>query len=95
MTRITATQKQIMQAHIEAQQNNSFDMDSSGTKEQLIQALRDGKTVKQVHLYILDNYVSITSLLMLSPNVFSHMSGAAKAGISKGYKTILNSLSIK
>lgn len=87
MKRITPQVKAIADAHIRAKQTGHFDNVQVTTKEQVMQALRDGKTFSEVLNQIEMRYCSITSLLMSSH--FDYTSQSYKTSIYKGFKSIL------
>lgn len=90
--RITPLQKQIFEAHLEAYKNNSWDYPDGfkGGIAEIMQALKDGKTIKGVWEQVVTRYVSITSQLYASPNVFGHLTDAYIAQTRKGFKDLLN-----
>lgn len=87
MKRITPQAKAIADAHIRAKQTGQFDNLPVTTKEEVMQALRDGKTFSEVLNQIEMRYCSITSLLMSSH--FDYTSQSYKASIYKGFKSLL------
>ena len=103
MKKITQLQKQIIEAHLKAnfssKLDNAFDYpDGSNelkTREDVIAALKQGKTIRNLHQEIAFRHVSMTSNLMASPNVFGHVSGAYRRDYTKGFKILLNNLNIQ
>ena len=85
--RITKETKRIADAHIEARLNGTFDDPQVSTKDELIQALRDGKTFSGLLDQIEIKFTSITSIL-LSRQLF-HQSKSYTNGVYKGFKIIL------
>jgi hypothetical protein len=85
--RITKETKQIADAHIKARLESTFDDVDVSTKEELIQALRDGKTFSGLLEAIEMKYTSITSILM-SRRLF-HQSKNYTDGVYKGFKLLL------
>lgn len=94
MARITKLQKQIADAHIEAMKVNKYDDPPlDGSLDNLKQSLLQGKTIRYLMEGIVTRYVSITSQLM--NNVMDYTSDAYKKAIYRGFKEVLNNLSIK
>jgi hypothetical protein len=88
MKRITPEIKAIADAHIEAMRKGIFDNPEVTTKEEILQALRDGKTFSQVLKTIEVRYISITSLIMSSQ--LDYVSDAYRKGVYKGFKTLFS-----
>ena len=88
MKRISKETKAIADAHIQARLNGTFDDPSVTTKDELIQALREGKTFSELLDRIEMKYTSITSIL-LSRKMF-HQSANYKNGVYKGFKILLD-----
>jgi hypothetical protein len=88
MKRITPEIKAIADAHIEARSKGIFDNPEVNTKEEILQALRDGKTFSEVLKVIEVRYISITSLLMSSQ--LDYVSDAYRKGVYKGFKTLFS-----
>ncbi len=78
--------------HIEARKNSSFDLETVSTKEELKQALLDGKTIAKLLDEVEMRYTSITAII-LSHSLF-HESKNYKAGVNKGFKQTFNHLGI-
>lgn len=97
MSRITKTQKAIMMAHIEAANNDSFDydnaMDAPFEVGWLTNGLMEGKTFRFLHEDIETRYVPVGTLLINT--ILDHKSKAYTAGMSKGWKLLLNELKLK
>lgn len=85
--RITKETKQIADAHIKARLDSTFDDIEVRTKEELIQALREGKTFSALLEHIEMKFTSITSILM-SRRLF-HQSKNYTDGVYKGFKILL------
>lgn len=88
MNRISKQTKAIAEAHIQARLNGTFDNPEVTTKEELIQALKDGKTFEELLDRIEMKYTSITSIL-LSRKMF-HQSTNYKNGVYKGFRILLD-----
>lgn len=97
--RITPLQKQIMAAHMEADKNGAWDFPEKypfKTVDEIVEALKNGKTVWYVHNEIKYRFCSITSLLMASPDVFGLAENSSYVkGLRKGYREILTKLGIQ
>lgn len=93
--RITKAQLAIYKAHAAAFKNGSFDSYEKISKQELIQLLNDGKTHGGLWEAIKTNYVSITSQLLMHPDIFNTMTGAAAKGMQTGFKITLNNLKIQ
>lgn len=88
MNRISKQTKAIADAHIQARLNGTFDNPEVTTKDELIQALKDGKTFEELLDRIEMKYTSITSIL-LSRKMF-HQSANYKNGVYKGFRILLD-----
>lgn len=86
--RIKTQVKAIADAHIEARSTGKFDNPKVTTKEEVINALLEGKTFSEVMTQIELRYCSITSILL--NNHFQHSSNGYRAAIYKGFKFLLN-----
>jgi hypothetical protein len=97
MKRITKLQQQIIQNHLDAIKGNNFTHSDINifTFEDMEIGLRDGQTFEGLHIYIVSKYVSITSQLYASPNVFGHITDAFRKDYTKGFKSFLNHLNIQ
>jgi len=93
MERITKLQKQIADAHMRANQEESFTNPVINSEEELYTALRNGETFEHVYKEIVFRYASMTSLMMSS--VLGHDSKAYKQAVYKGFKNVLNSINVK
>lgn len=87
MQKITKETKMIADAHLLAKQTGLFNDPVISSKDELIQALKQGQTFSKLMDEIEIRFVSITSLMMA--HVLDHESGAYKKGIYKGFKTLL------
>jgi hypothetical protein len=81
------------QAHIEARKNSNFDLQTVANKQELIQALKDGKTIHSLLEEIEIRFTSITSII-LSQTLF-HESHNYKSGVNKGFKKFFDALGIE
>jgi hypothetical protein len=88
MDRISKQTKTIADAHIQARISGTFDNPEVTTREDVIEALRDGKTIEGVLDQIEIKFTSITAIL-LSRKLF-HQSKNYKAGVYKGFKILLD-----
>lgn len=95
MQKITKLQKQIADAHIDAKINGTFQCPpyQIKSKEDVIQALREGYTIEGLYNEIQFRNVSLTSLLYQAVN--SYTTKAYKQAIRTGFKEVLNTLDIK
>ena len=87
MQRISKETKMIADNHILAKQTGLFNDPVISSKDELIQALKQGQTFSKLMNEIEIRFVSVTSLMMA--NVLDHNSGAYKKGIYNGFKTLL------
>ena len=87
MQKITKETKAIADAHILAKQTGLFNDPLISSKDELIQALKQGQTFSKLMDQIEINFVSVTGLF--TAHVLHHESGAYKKGIYKGFKTLL------
>lgn len=88
--RITPEIKLIADAHIRAKINGNFDDPSVSNKAELIKALYEGKTFSQLLDTIEIRFCSVGTLLLASGTILDqHISNNYKAGIYKGFKTLL------
>jgi hypothetical protein len=94
MQKITKLQKQIADAHINAKINGSFQCPpyQINSKEDVIQALREGYTIEGLYNEIQFRNVSLTSLLLQAVN--SYTTKAYKQAMYKGFKSLLTNLNI-
>lgn len=97
MARITPKQLQIFNAHVEAYKNNSWDYPDGfkGTAAQLMALVESGKTFKGVWEQVVSRYVSITSQLCASPELFNHTTSAFIKDARKGFKVLLDKYNIR
>ena len=87
MQKITKETKMIADAHLLAKQTGLFNDPVISSKDELIQALKQGQTFSKLMDEIEIRFVSVTSLMMA--HVLDHESGAYKKGIYKGFKQLL------
>jgi hypothetical protein len=87
MQKITKETKMIADAHLLAKQTGLFNDPVISSKQDLIEALKQGQTFSKLMDEIEIRFVSITSLMMA--HALDHESGAYKKGIYKGFKTLL------
>jgi hypothetical protein len=94
MQKITKLQKQIADAHINAKINGTFQCPpyQINSKEDVIQALREGYTIEGLYNEIQFRNVSLTSLLLQAVNF--HTTKAYKQAMYKGFKSLLTNLNI-
>lgn len=85
--RISKQVKAIADAHIQAKANGTFDNPSVSTRDEVINALLEGKTVEQVLRQIEVRFCSITSIIL--SGTFDYKSNAYRSGVYKGFKTLL------
>lgn len=95
MKRITETQKKIINAHLVAFSKNEWSFHVPRTKEELIEGIKGGAVYEALHEEIATRYVSITSQLYASPNVFNHVTEAYRKQYTAGFKELLNNLNIQ
>ena len=88
MNKISKQTKAIADAHIQARLSGTFDNPAVTTREDVIKALRDGKTIDWVLDQIETKFTSITAII-LSRKLF-HQSKNYKAGVYKGFKILLD-----
>lgn len=93
MSRITKLQKQIADAHIKANRDDSFTNPKVSSMEEMGLAMINGETFKVIYEEIAFRYASMTSLMMAS--VLDHESKAYTQAVYKGFKDVLNSVNIK
>lgn len=88
-----------MMAHIEAANNDSFDydnaMDAPFEVGWLTNGLREGKTFRFLHEDIETRYVPVGTLLINAILDPLYKSKTYMAGMSKGWKLLLNELELK
>jgi len=95
MKRITKTQKQIFDAHLEAFKNDSFDNQVVMGIDMLREELLEGKTVESFWLYVWERSASITSQLMASSHTTGYISEKGKRDARSFMKHMLNQLRIE
>lgn len=79
---------EIANAHMSAKVSGKFDDPEIKSKDELYAALYDGKTFSKLMEEIETRFCSISSIL--GTTMLSHMSESYKAGIRKGFRTILS-----
>lgn len=90
-TRISKEVKQIADAHIQAKLKNAFDNPEVSTREQVFEALNQGKTFSELLHQIEIRFCSITSLLVTSQ--LNHMPESYKRQVYKGFKVLFENQS--
>lgn len=88
MKKISKQTKAIADAHIQARISGTFDNPPVTTRQEVIDALKDGKTFEAVLDQIEMRFTSITAII-LSRQLF-HQSKNYKAGVYKGFKILLD-----
>jgi len=88
MKRISPKAKAIADAHIKARLEGNFDDPKVTTKQELMDAILEGKTFSGLLDEIEVRFTSITSIL-LSRKLF-HQSNNYKAGVYKGFKILID-----
>jgi hypothetical protein len=95
MKRITKLQKKIIEAHLESAKTNNWNV-APETRDEIINCLKNcNSTFRELHEEIVTRYVSITSQLYASPNIFGHITAAYKKQYTNGFKILLNNLNIQ
>ena len=87
MQKITKETKIIADNHLLAKKTGLFNDPVISSKDELIQALKQGQTFSKLMDEIEIRFVSVTSLIMA--HGMNHESEAYKKGIYKGFKTLL------
>jgi hypothetical protein len=87
--RITAQTKAIADAHIDAMSVGVFNDTDIKTKDELLEAMRQGYTFYEVLHQIEIRYASITSLMINRMGLSRHTTQAYKNAIYKGFKELL------
>lgn len=90
-TKITKKQQEIIDAHYEASNKKKFDYNFINNRDELIEELKNGKTIKDFWDHI-TNELSVTSQIALASG---HVTDSAKKIIRNNFRNILNSLNIK
>jgi hypothetical protein len=88
MKRISKQAKAIADAHIEARKSGNFNDPVCTTKEEVIAALRDGKTIEAVLDQIEIKFTSIHAIIL--SRVLFHQSKNYRAGVYKGFRLLLD-----
>lgn len=91
--RITKLQKQIADAHIRANREQSFSNPKVTSMEEMKEAMLKGETFSVMYEEIAFRYASMTSLMLA--NVLDHESKAYTQAVYKGFKEVLNSINLK
>ena len=86
--RISKHAKAVADAHIQARLSGTFDNPPVTTRQEIIDALNEGKTFEAVLDQIETRFTSITAII-LSRKLF-HQSKNYKAGVYKGFKILLD-----
>ena len=94
--RITPKQKQIFEAHANAYKTGNWDYPDGfqGNLADVVNALNEGKTIKKFWEEIVNRFVSITSQLMASPELFNIETSAFYTDTRKGFKVTLTKIGI-
>ena len=87
MNRITKEIKTIANNHLQAKLEGKFDNPMVSTKQEVIEAIRSGKTFSALLDEIEIRFVSITSIMM--QRHLDHVSESYKRGIYKGFNILL------
>lgn len=90
MKRISKETKAIADAHIQARLTGNFDDPKVTTRDEIIAALKEGKTFSQLLDEIEMRFTSITSIL-LSRQLF-HQSNNYRSGVYKGFKILIDKI---
>tara|TARA_R110000868_G_scaffold103241_2_gene284369 strand:- start:8194 stop:8466 length:273 start_codon:yes stop_codon:yes gene_type:complete len=85
--RITKETKAIADAHINARLNGGFDTLHLTSREEVIQALRDGKIIEEVLAQIEVRFGTITGGLLA--RIMGHTSNSYKQAVYNGFKQLL------
>ena len=93
MKKITKKQNDIFKAHLKAWKEDTWDNPPIKNRTELLLAISDGKTIEGLWNYMVDEYVSVTSHLMMGCGL-KHLSVKAKASLRKGFKEFLTKYSI-
>jgi hypothetical protein len=88
MKRISPKTKAIADAHIKARLEGNFDDPKVTTKQEMFDAILEGKTFSGLLDEIEVRFTSITSII-LSRKLF-HQSKNYKSGVYKGFKILLD-----
>lgn len=87
MKRITPEIKAIADAHIKAIAESKFDDPVVSSKEELIEALKQGKTFSELINQIETRFISVGSCVL---SRFGHQSDSYRNGIYKGFKQLFS-----
>ena len=97
MNRITKVQAKIRDAHIRANQNNSWTNPKGNnfkTMEEAKVGLLSGATSQDLYDFIEGRFCTITGSILSGMTQGQYLSGSQKAGLSKGFKATLGKLGI-
>ncbi len=86
--RISKQAKAIADRHLEALKTGNFDDPVVHTKQEVIDALRAGKTLSGVIDQIETEFISVGSIMI--SKIFKHESKSYRAGIYKGFKILID-----
>jgi hypothetical protein len=86
MKRISKEVKAVADAHIKARIEGNFDNPRVTSKQEIIDALNEGKTFEELLNEIEIRFVSITSNIL--QRALNHTSGAYKKGVYKGFRIL-------
>lgn len=99
MKKITTTQKAIVEAHLKANETDTWDfpyypytISDIKTTEDLKRALEEGKTVQALHQEVIFHYCNTTANLL--QGMFAHKSQSYVRDYTKGFKTVFQNLNI-
>jgi len=88
MKRISKQTKAIADAHIEARKSGNFDNPRCTTREEVIAALREGKTIEDVLDQVETKFTSIHAIIL--SRVLFHESHNYRSGVYKGFRILLD-----
>lgn len=88
MKRISKQAKAIADAHIRAAKEDSFDDPSCRTRDEVIAALKDGKTLRMVLEAIEFRFASVGSIML--SRVMDYTSQSYKAAVYKGFRILID-----
>jgi hypothetical protein len=82
------TKKEIIDAHIQARLNDSFNEKEITNRQELIEALHQGYTFRKLVEEIEARFISISSVVGIVN--LKHITQAYRQGITKGFNTFLS-----
>lgn len=88
MKRISKQAADIAARHLEAVKTGVFDDPQINTREELIEALKQGKTFSGVVDQIETRFASVGSIMI--SGIMGHQSESYKKAIRKGFKTLID-----